>query len=218
MKNRVLQDKDKAIPLMISVHGEIVVIAGGGKVAAKRARTLRNYGAMVTIVSPEICPELYQMWNLSEVDWKSKCYEQADSEKAFMVVAATDNPSVNAEVAETSSDNLLFNDTADARRGNVQFPANVTRGDLTITVSTNGASPMLASKIKKDLEEQFDEDYEQYVDFLSDCRQLIKHSGFPKAKQKQLLRELLHSDYFNYERQQQTINWLKHLCQERGRT
>ncbi|WP_085505865.1 NAD(P)-binding protein [Thalassobacillus devorans] len=199
-------------PLMIDFNSRSVVIIGGGKVAAKRARVLLQGGAVITVISPSLEPGLEKLWEQKKVNWKKKFFEPDDLEGAFMAVVATNDPSVILSVPHPTSGLPLVNSAGEARRGNVQFPAFLTRGKLTLAVSTSGASPMLTSQIKEELENRFESDYEGYVDFLYECRQLIKNSLLTKQEKRQFLHELLDESFMNEEKQQQTILWLKKLA------
>lgn len=203
-------------PLMIDIKSRHVIIIGGGKVAAKRARTLLQRGAIITVISPVLEAEIQEMWRQRKVNWEKKPFQSGDLKGAFMAVVATDDPSVNLSVLQSSSDVPLVNAATEASQGNVQFPAFLTRGKLTIAVSTNGASPMLTSRIKEELEYQYEADFETYVDFLYECRQLVKNSPLTKQEKHQFLHELLDEAFMSKEKQQQTILWLKRLAEGGG--
>ncbi|WP_037986012.1 NAD(P)-binding protein [Thalassobacillus devorans] len=200
-------------PLMIDFKGRCVVIIGGGKVAAKRARVLLQGGALITVISPALDTELEKMRKQEKVNWKKKLFEPDDLEGAFMVVVATDDPSVNMSVLQSSSQVPLVNAAGEASGGNVHFPAFLKRGKLTLTVSTHGASPILTSRIKEELENRFEPDFEMYVDFLYECRQLIKNTPLSKQEKRQFLHELLDESFRTEEKQQQIILWLKRLAE-----
>ncbi|MFG6117552.1 NAD(P)-binding protein [Halobacillus sp. MO56] len=203
-------------PLMIDFKGRRVVIVGGGKVAVKRARVLLQGGAVITVISPALDTELEKAWEQKKVNWKKKLFEPGDLEGAFMAVVATDDPSVNMSVLPSSYQVPLVNAAGQASGGNVQFPAFLKRGKLTLAVSTHGASPILTSRIKEELEHQFEPDYESYVDFLYECRQLVKNCPLTKQEKRQFLHELLDESFMTEEKQQQTILWLERLAEGGG--
>ncbi len=197
------------IPIMVDLRGKDALIIGGGNVAHKRANLLCESEAHVTIVSPELSNPLKGMWQRSEVKWKKKKFEPEDLQGVYMVVIATNDPEVNEQVLHSANEIPLVNAANHAERGNIQFSNFISRGKLTISVSTNGASPKLSSKIKKDLEKQYDERYEAYVDFLYECRRQVKHSSISKEKQNDILSTLLSEVYFDQAEQDQFKDWLE---------
>ena len=90
-------------PLMVQLENRRAVIIGGGKVACKRARTLIESGAQVTIVSPHLTSELNAMAEDSVVVWKKKAFQPKDIKDAYIVVIATNNELVNEQVWQSST-------------------------------------------------------------------------------------------------------------------
>jgi len=139
-----------------------------------------------------------------------------DFQDAFLIVVATDDPVVNQGLVKSAPSYSLISSAADATLGNVHFPAHFQRGKLSIGISTNGASPMLSASIKKELQGMYDEKYEDYLDFLYECRQLIKGSLLSKGKQKMLLKELMSETFLDHDKQRRTMTWLKKLFAKGG--
>ncbi|MEN2448023.1 NAD(P)-binding protein, partial [Bacillus sp. JR_15] len=94
---------------------------------------------------------------------------------------------------------------------NITFPNQLRRGRLTISVSTEGASPKLGKQIIQDLSETYDKSYENYIDFLYEARQLIKAKVIDSSKKQQLLKDILSKKYFNQAEQQSFISWLESM-------
>ncbi|WP_181347331.1 NAD(P)-binding protein [Thalassobacillus sp. CUG 92003] len=199
-----------ALPLMVDLTGKTIAIVGGGKVAAKRVRTLQPTKSNVVIISPELDVDLEEFVACSNVTWKNKPFHPDDLKEAHLVVAATDQHEVNESVVHSAPESAWVNDASHAERGNIQFPGYVTRGKLTIAVSTQGASPMLASQIKQDLSEQYDQDYGHYVDFLYECRMLINQSSFSKSERHEVLKRLIEQPPQGSLEQQTVLDWLEH--------
>ncbi|QHE51619.1 NAD(P)-binding protein [Pontibacillus sp. HMF3514] len=194
---------------MVDLKGKDAVIIGGGNVAYKRAKLLYKSEARVTIVSPDLSNPLKDMWQRSEVKWKPKTFEPEDVQSSYMVVIATNDPEVNEQVLHSANQVPFVNVASNAERGNVQFANYISRGKLTIAISTNGASPKLSTKIKKDLEKQYDKRYEEYVDFLYECRQRVKHASISKEKQNDILSTVLSEVYFDKAEQDKFKDWLE---------
>ena len=134
------------MPLMIDLSQKLIVIVGGGKVATKRASTLIEYCDDVHIVSPIISTTLKELLD-NEITWSQKEFEPQDVEHADLVVIATNNNDVNTKVLESVPHYALCNHASKAQVGNVTIPSILKRGKLSISVSTNGASPKLNKKL-----------------------------------------------------------------------
>ncbi|WP_404404353.1 NAD(P)-binding protein [Jeotgalibacillus malaysiensis] len=182
------------LPLTVNMKGKRVVIVGGGTVAEKRAKKLLDAEASITIVSPEITPGLGHLAGEERFHWKRRTFERSDIEGAFLLIAATGNRHVDEEVKKAGENVPLVNISGEADAGNIHFPAHFSRGRLSIAVSTGGASPALAARIKNRLEEEYDEDYAAYLDFLHVCRTKIKTSGLSEEKKKEAINKLLDED------------------------
>ncbi|SDJ45879.1 NAD(P)-binding protein [Salimicrobium halophilum] len=197
------------LPLNIDVKGRRIIIVGGGPVAEKRAKAFLGTGAMITVVSPEVTPTLANWAGEEDLHWLRKEYEPEVVNGAFLVVAATGVRSVDREVKEAAKEVPLVNIAGEAEYGNTHFPSYLSRGRLSIAVSTDGASPALASRIRHRLEEEFDEDYARYIDFLYLCRMKIKELRLSKRKRKEVLEEILDEKYEKEREQERMVAWLE---------
>lgn len=200
------------IPIMIDLGNKNVVVVGGGKIAERKLDGLLDSKASLTVISPSVTPKIYRWVEKGQIEWKQKKFEPKDAEEAFMLVIATNDPVVNAAAQKAAPPNCLINASAEAESGNVQFPAHFNRGKLSIIVSTNGASPMLAKKIKHELQEQFDGSYEQYLDFLYHARQLLKQTELSRNTKENYLRNFLDKSFLSSEVQQHTLDELRLLA------
>lgn len=199
------------IPIMIDLEGKNVVVVGGGRIAKRKLDGLLDSGAALTVISPAVTPEIIGWAEESKLSWKQKNFEQKDAKSAFMLIIATDDPTVNAAVQKAAPPNCLVNAATEAEAGNVHFPAHFKRGKLSIAVSTNGASPMLAKKIKQELQNEFDESYEQYLEFLFEARQLIKQTCLSKNRKEEYLRGFLDPSLLQAKAQKETLRELQLL-------
>ncbi|WP_431800829.1 NAD(P)-binding protein [Halobacillus andaensis] len=197
------------IPLMVDLRGKKVVVVGGGQIAERRVNRLVEGEADVEVISPDVTSDLQALNRNKQIRWFQKWFSPEDTADAFLVVAASDDTTVNQAVVQTAPQNCLINSVQEAEEGNVQFPTQFKRGRLSISVSTNGASPTLASTIKENLGHQYDERYEEYVDFLYDARQLIKQSSLSPNERKDLLKRLVAEDFFDREKQQHMLAYIQ---------
>ncbi|EOA9560495.1 NAD(P)-binding protein [Staphylococcus aureus] len=196
------------MPLMIDLTNKNVVIVGGGVVASRRAQTLNQYVEHMTVISPTITEKLQNMVDNGVVIWKEKEFEPSDIVDAYLVIAATNEPRFNEAVKKALPEHALFNNVGDASNGNVVFPSALHRDKLTISVSTDGASPKLTKSIMAELEALYPPSYSSYIDFLYTCRQKIKVLDITYNEKQQLLSQIVSQEYLNHDKQAQFLAWL----------
>lgn len=138
--------------MFLDLDGKRCVVVGGGGVANRKARKLLQARAKVVVVSPEVKPELESV----AVEVRRRPYEKGDLEGAFLAFAATDRREVNAAVArEAHERGILVNVADEPSEGSFALPSTLRRGQLQVAVSTGGASPKLAQRIRRELEDVF---------------------------------------------------------------
>ncbi|EOP30127.1 NAD(P)-binding protein [Bacillus toyonensis] len=186
-------------PLTVQVNKKRVVVIGGGKVAGFKIIPLLKQGADIVVVSPELDVNLVKLVEEKKIRWYQREYEKSDIKDAFLVVVASSDSILNEQVAEDAAKNQLVNVITNPESGNVHFPAAIHRGLLNIAVSTGGASPKLAKKIRDDIANKYDETYEIYLDFLYEVRVKLKDLQLEKKERHILLQEVLKSAYVQNE-------------------
>lgn len=166
-----------AYPVVLLLHDKRAVVIGGGSVAERKVKGLLACDADVTVISPEITADIQTIVDESRCAWRAKSYEASDLEDADIVFAATDDEDVNVRVYRDATNVRLMVNVADRPElCSFYLPSVLRRGNLSIAVSTQGSSPLLARKIRKDLETQFDSVYESYVDVLHGVRSRVNES------------------------------------------
>ncbi|MEB9436713.1 NAD(P)-binding protein [Bacillus cereus] len=186
-------------PLTVRVNEKRVVVIGGGKVAGFKIIPLLKQGADIVVISPELDANLVKLVEEKKIRWYQREYEKSDIKSAFLVVAASSDSILNEQVAEDAAENQLVNVITNPESGNVHFPAAIHRGLLNIAVSTGGASPKLAKKIRDDIANKYDETYKSYLDFLYEVRLKLKDLQLEKRARNILLQEVLKSVYVQNE-------------------
>lgn len=132
------------LPALIDLRGQPAVVVGGGPVALRRTRTLLGAGVQVQVIAPHLHPEFRAL----PVQLHERPYRQGDLRGARLVVAATDDAQVNADVtAEAHQERALLNHAADASQGDLRFPAVTERAGVQVAVSTGRELPMLAQAL-----------------------------------------------------------------------
>ncbi|CAA9482334.1 MAG: Precorrin-2 oxidase @ Sirohydrochlorin ferrochelatase activity of CysG [uncultured Rubrobacteraceae bacterium] len=128
------------------------VVVGGGGVAARKARGLLESGARVVVISPEVRPEILDM----DVEVHDRPYAPGDLAGAYLAFAATDSREVNAAVTREAREAGVPINVADRpAEGNFALPSVLRRGGMQVAVSTGGASPTLARRVRDGLEASF---------------------------------------------------------------
>ena len=139
--------------LFIDLKNQPVTVVGAGKVATRKIRTLLTADATVTVISPEALTPVRKLAQARKLKWVRRPYQRGDLRSARLVVAATDNLAVNQTVcAEARRRKLLVNCIAPPAAGNFIVPSLVHRGGITLAISTGGASPAFAKRLRLDLE------------------------------------------------------------------
>jgi len=162
-------------PVNLLVAGRSVLVVGGGTVALEKVEGLLDAEADVTVVAPEVVPELVDR---PGVRVERRPYRSGEAAEHRLVVVATSDPAVNAEVAaDAEAAGIWVNAADDIDNCTFTLPARVRRGDLLLTVSTGGRSPGLASWTRKRLEAEFGPEWATLLDLLAEARDELRATG-----------------------------------------
>ncbi|MBD8071275.1 NAD(P)-binding protein [Bacillus sp. PS06] len=198
------------LPIMLDLLDRQCVVIGGGKIAARKIKKLLNTGAKIVVISPFISDEIKELANEQKLVVLEREVLNEDYKDAFLVIAATDSFEVNQEIVSNVKSNQLICVVNKHELGNVHIPASFSRGKLQISVSTSGASPHLAKKIRNKLMNTYDESYEEYLDFLNECRLSLKELTDQGLKA-QLLEELIDEKYLQSTSEREQFKKRNHL-------
>lgn len=154
-------------PIFLNLDGKRCVVVGGGAVANRKARKLLQARAEVVAISPEVKPELESV--ATEV--RRRPYREGDLEGASLVFAATNLREVNAAVTrEARGRGIPVNVADEPSEGDFALPSVLRRGQLQVAVSTGGASPTLARRVRNELESAFGSEWAGVVEALGRAR------------------------------------------------
>jgi precorrin-2 dehydrogenase/sirohydrochlorin ferrochelatase len=155
----------------LDVQGRRCVVVGGGSVGTEKALGLLACGAQVTVVAPELDPDLHR----APVVWRPRRYRARDLSGAFLVVAATSDRHVNERVyADAEARGLLCNVADVPDLCNFILPAVHRQGPIAIAVSTGGASPALAQRIRSDIAARVGPEHAELAERLRSLRPEVK--------------------------------------------
>ncbi|PKM72792.1 MAG: siroheme synthase [Firmicutes bacterium HGW-Firmicutes-16] len=160
-------------PFMVDLLGKKLVVVGGGKVAFRKCELFLSFGAEIDVVAPALCEDFSVL--RGSIRHIRDCYASSYLIDAFAVIAATDNRTVNEAVyRDCCQNNIPINVVDTPELCSFYVPATLSRGDLTIGISTGGKSPSLAGKIKKELAGLYGEEYSEKLQLLGKLRNVVK--------------------------------------------
>ncbi|HEY3927070.1 MAG TPA: bifunctional precorrin-2 dehydrogenase/sirohydrochlorin ferrochelatase [Candidatus Koribacter sp.] len=160
-------------PAFLKLEGRRCLVVGGGAIAEQKLGGLLDAGATVVVVAPHASPQTLKLAREGALKWKERGFEPRDVAGVALVIAATGDPAVNEQVfREADRRGIFCNAVDEPERCHFYYPAVVRRGDLQIAISTNGKSPALAQRIRKELETIFDSRYAEWLRWLGHVREL----------------------------------------------
>lgn len=174
-------------PFMIDVGEKNILVVGGGSVSLRKCLLFLDYGAHITVVSPQLDPGFAPIQD--RITHICDVYRDEYLSDAFALITATDDPSVNRRAADCAkSKGIPVNAVDDPENCSFFIPAVVRRGDLSIGVSTGGKSPSLAGEIRRRLEDQFGAEFEERLNLLGHLREvLLAHEPDPTRRRRLLM-------------------------------
>ena len=163
------------LPLSLKLAGQPVLVVGGGEVARRKIELLVAAGADIEVVAPEVLADLRAYCAERHVNVTSRTFRAADVDGRLLVVAATNDEAVNEAVHRACSRaKVLVNCVDDGARSTALFPAIVDRGAVTVAISTGGASPTLARRMRELIEGVLPSNLGALADYLASRRERLK--------------------------------------------
>ena len=174
-------------PLLFNLKSKKVLVVGGGTVAARRIVTLLENGMQVIAVSPDFSEAIERIEN-RQLTLINACYHKEQLVDIDLAVAATDTRELNQQIKrDCQSQKIWCNRVDDPEDSDFIFPSVIRRGDLTLSVCTEGASPFLTKCIVDELADRYDESYTEKTALLRLLRQaVLAGDGTPKEKTAEL--------------------------------
>ena len=178
-------------PAFLKLTGRKVLLVGGGTVAAGKLHGLLREGARVTVVAPDIRPEL----TMPGVVLERRAFDEGDLDDAWYVVAAAP-PDVNRQVLEAAQRRRLFvNAVDDPAHATAYAGGVVRRNGVTIAISTDGRAPALAGLLREALDAWLPGDLDEWLSVADDMRRIWKRDGVPMHERRPRLLESLNALY-----------------------
>ncbi len=167
-------EKFAYFPAFVNVHGKKIVVLGGGDIAAGKLRLLLRSHADVTVIAPELCDDIAQMYHAGDITWEPTPFVDTMINGATMVFDATDNPHLTKRVeAATKRRNILLNVVDRTAHCDFIVPAILDRAPIMITISTGACAPALARILRQRLETVFPMNLANIAKIARDARKTV---------------------------------------------
>jgi len=188
-------------PIFLKLTARPCLVVGAGNLAESKIESLRAAEAAVTVIAPQANQAIAELASAGELTWHQRAYQPGDvSPGTFLVVTATNVPSVNRSVyLEATSKSILCNAVDDPPYCDFYFPSIVKRGDLQIAISTAGASPALAQRLRKELNAALPLDLGSWLEELGNLRREVLQLEPLNEARKQLLHTLAQREVCGYD-------------------
>ncbi|SEE14150.1 siroheme synthase CysG [Pseudomonas anguilliseptica] len=177
------------LPLFHKLQDRLVLVVGGGEVAVRKARLLSDAGATLRVVAPEIRDELREMASARSGELRLRDYQSADLQGVALIIAATDDEPLNAQIsAEAQALGIPVNVVDAPKLCSVIFPAIVDRSPLIVAITSGGDAPVLARLIRAKIETWIPATYGQLAGLAKRFRAQVK-ALFPDVQQRRVFWE-----------------------------
>jgi siroheme synthase-like protein len=185
-------------PAILDVAGRDAVVVGAGKVGEGKVRGLLNADANVKVISLTATDQVREWASAGRIKLEERTYESSDLDGAFLVIAATQDNDTNVRVFEDAEARQMLCNVVDVTHlCNFILPSIVRHGDLAIAVSTGGASPAMARRIRISLEQCYGDEYAVALELLGSLREELK-AMYPEPDDRKVLFErMVYSDFMD---------------------
>jgi len=195
----------KFYPAYLDLRDRPCLVVGGGSVAERKAFSLLDAGAAVTIISPSLTPKLQALSDSGKIAHRQKQFDEPDLAAEFIVIAATSSAEVNSRIAQVCKKrNMLVNVAVPPEEGNFVVPSVVERGELLIAISTGGVSPALSKKLRQELETRYGPEYGIFLRMVAGIRRRILSEVADEQQRREIFQGITDSDVIELLRQGKT--------------
>lgn len=181
-------------PVVLKVENRRCVVVGGGQVATRKVTTLLDAGAQICLISPAISPILQQLSDTGRIEIRRVAYhpDHLTEIKPFLVIAATDNPVVNQQVAADATQmNILVNVVDAPSQSDFTNMATLQRGPIAVGVASGGASAALSAYLKAQIESILGPEVEILAEWMGEAREGLRASDLNQPERAALWQKVL---------------------------
>ncbi|MBL0634352.1 siroheme synthase CysG [Aeromonas dhakensis] len=183
------------LPIFCRLDNKPVLLVGGGEVAERKARLLLDAGAQLTVVAPELDPELAELAASGSIEWLAGEFAPQQLAGKWLVVAATDRREVNALVYQSANQARIFaNVVDDPKRSSFIMPSIIDRSPLMVAISSGGKAPVLARLLREKLEAMLPQHLGAVAAFAGSLRDRVKTRFASMGERRRFWERLLGAD------------------------
>ena len=183
------------LPIFCRLDNKPVLLVGGGEVAERKARLLLDAGAQLTVVAPELDPELAELAANGSIEWLAGEFVPEQLAGKWLVVAATDRREVNALVYQSANQARIFaNVVDDPKRSSFIMPSIIDRSPLMVAISSGGKAPVLARLLREKLEALLPQHLGAVATFAGSLRERVKARFASMGERRRFWERLLGAD------------------------
>ncbi|HGE8240489.1 siroheme synthase CysG [Aeromonas veronii] len=183
------------LPIFCRLDNKPVLLVGGGEVAERKARLLLDAGAHLTVVAPELDPELAELAANGSIEWLAGEFASEQLAGKWLVVAATDRREVNALVYQSANQAQIFaNVVDDPKRSSFIMPSIIDRSPLMVAISSGGKAPVLARLLREKLEALLPQHLGAVATFAGSLRERVKARFATMGERRRFWERLLGAD------------------------
>lgn len=183
------------LPIFCRLDNKPVLLVGGGEVAERKARLLLDAGAQLTVVAPELDPELAELAANGSIEWLAGEFAPQQLTGKWLVVAATDRREVNALVYQSANQARIFaNVVDDPKRSSFIMPSIIDRSPLMVAISSGGKAPVLARLLREKLEALLPQHLGAVATFAGSLRERVKARFATMGERRRFWERLLGAD------------------------
>jgi precorrin-2 dehydrogenase/sirohydrochlorin ferrochelatase len=184
--------RNPGFQISLDVKGRPCLVLGGGDEAAEKAQRLLEAGAKVTVIHPTLNEALRRLAASAKVIHRGRLFRASDTEGVLMVINTTGDPDLSRSLLQLGQkERFLVCSTDQPDLSTVSMPALASRGYLRIAISTSGVAPALASKLRQNLEEIVDGDFEPFLDWLAAIRDETMKQDSDASQRRDRLRDIV---------------------------
>ena len=167
-------------PAYFNLNNKKILLVGGGYIALEKLEKLVDFTQEITVISKEFSDDFYTFAQEHNIEMQERSYVKGDIDGFDIVIIATDTIPIHKEIFEESrGSRILVNSVDDTAYCDFIFPSYVKRGDLTISISTSGASPALAKRLRAYIERLIPSSMQSFLEEMRGLRKTM-----PKGKER----------------------------------
>ena len=179
---------EKLFPMFLKLSNRPSLVVGAGLIAESKIASLLDAGAQVRVVAPQATPQVRAWAHAKTLEWHQRQFEPSDLNGMFLVIAATSSTELHERIFDEASRRAVLCNIVDVPPlCDFYYPSVVQRGALQIAISTAGQSPALAQRLRKQLEDQFGPEYEEWLAQLGEARDKLHATEMDPDERKRLL-------------------------------